>query len=183
MAKRKSKKGFSGASNLCVALAVLMGIAVFVMMFFTNIKETNSDKLVEFSDLFFGRTESASAIGTSLTVTGTFLGFVAYLVVFIAAFFLVLVMLNKKTKYRKIMCFVLGLLMIAGGVVILFIPQLYAGVQNVLKTPTLSGGTTTTLTDKVGTYTLTAMTITSGIVAIVGGVLSIFSLVANKLFK
>ena len=68
--------------------------------------------------------------------------------------------------------------MIAGGVVILFIPQLYAGTQNVVK-----AGTTPTLTDKVGTYTLTAMTITSGIVAIVGGVLSIFSLVANKLFK
>ncbi|MCI6357691.1 MAG: hypothetical protein MR766_03520 [Erysipelotrichaceae bacterium] len=182
MAKRKSKKGFSGASDLCVALSVLMGIAVFVMMFFTNIKETNSDKLVEFSDLFFGKTQSTSGVA-SLTITGTFLGFVAYLVVFIAAFFLVLVMLNKKTKYRKIMCFVLGLLMIAGGVVILFIPQLYAGVQNVVKTPTLSGGATTTLTDKVGTYTLTAMTITSGIVAIVGGVLSIFSLVANKLFK
>lgn len=178
MAKRKSKKGFSGASNLCVALSVLMGIAVFVMMFFTNIKETNSDKLVEFSDLFFGRTQSASGVAASITITGTFLGFIAYLVVFVAAFFLVLVMLNKKTKYHKIMCFVLGLLMIAGGVVILFIPQLYAGTQNVVK-----AGTTTTLTDKVGTYTLTAMTITSGIVAIVGGVLSIFSLVANKLFK
>lgn len=177
MAKRKSKKGFSGAPNLCVALSVLMGIAVFVMMFFTNIKETNSDKLVKFSDLFFGKTQSASGVA-SLTITGTFLGFVAYLVVFIAAFFLVLVILNKKTKYRKIMCFLLGLLMIAGGVVILFIPQLYAGVQNVAK-----AGTTTTLRDKVGTYTLTAMTITSGIVAIVGGVLSIFSLVANKLFK
>ena len=70
--------------------------------------------------------------------------------------------------------------MIAGGIVILLIPQMYAGVQNITKVP---GGNTTIKTDKVGTYALTTMTIISGILAICGGVLSVFSLIANKLFK
>ena len=178
MAKRKSKKSFGGVSNICVALSILMGIAVFVMMFFTNIKETNSDSLIQFKELFFGETKGL------VTVTGTVWGFIAYLVVFISAFFLVLAVLVKDAKSRKLMCFVFGALMIAGGVVILLIPQMYAGMQNVIKTPNvISGGYTTTTTDKVGTYALTTMTIVSGILAICGGVLSVFSLIANKLFK
>lgn len=182
MAKRKSKKSFGGVSNICVALSILMGIAVFVMMFFTNIKETNSDSLIQFKELFFGKT--TTALGVSTTVTGTVLGFIAYLVVFISAFFLVLAVLVKDAKSRKLMCFVFGALMIAGGVVILLIPQMYAGMQNVVKTPNvISGGYTTTTADKVGTYALTTMTIISGILAICGGVLSVFSLIANKLFK
>ena len=43
MAKRKAKNKFGGIANICVALAILMGIAVFVIMFFTNIKETKSE--------------------------------------------------------------------------------------------------------------------------------------------
>lgn len=181
MAKRKSKKSFGGVANIFVALSILMGIAVFVMMFFTNIKETNSDSLIEFKELFFGKTIAVGSIST--TVTGTVLGFIAYLVVFISAFFLILSVLVKDAKSRKLMCFVFGALMIAGGVVILLIPQMYAGMQNVVKTPSLSGGFTTTKADKVGTYALTTMTIISGILAICGGVLSVFSLIANKLFK
>ena len=182
MAKRKSKNKFGGIANICVALAILMGIAVFVIMFFTNIKETNSDSLIQFKELFFGSTSTLA--GVSTTVTGTVFGFIAYLVVFISAFFLVLSLLSKDAKSRKLMCFVFGVLMIAGGVVILLIPQLYSGVQNVVKTPNIiSGGTTVTKVDKVGTYALTTMPIISGILAIAGGVFSVFSLIANKLFK
>lgn len=176
MAKRKAKNKFGGIANICVALAILMGIAVFVMMFFTNIKETNSDSLIQFKELFFGKT--TTALGVTTTITGTIFGFIAYLVVFISAFFLVLSLLSKDAKSRKLMCFVFGVLMIAGGVIILLIPQLYAGMQNVVKT-----GSSSTTIKKVGTYALTAMPIISGILGITGGVLSVFSLIANKLFK
>ena len=96
MAKRKAKNKFGGIANICVALAILMGIAVFVIMFFTNIKETNSDSLIQFKELFFGSTSTLA--GVSTTVTGTVFGFIAYLVVFISAFFLVLSLLSKDAK-------------------------------------------------------------------------------------
>lgn len=168
MAKRKSKKSFGGVANLCLALSFLLGVATFVMTFFAGIQIDLSIKLnVSFPEIFFGSSESFGSATLQLH-KGAILPFIAYIVVFVSALLIVLAAAMKKASFVKLFAFVCGALMIAGGIVILCTPSIFASVNE--------------LGDSLK-ITQNAIGLISGILAICGGALSVFSLIANKLFK
>ena len=169
MAKRKSKKSFGGVANLCLALSFLLGVATFVMTFFAGIQiDLSITKLnVSFPEIFFGSSESFGSATLQLH-KGAILPFIAYIVVFVSALLIVLAAAMKKASFVKLFAFVCGALMIAGGIVILCTPSIFASVNEL-------GDSFKITQNTIG--------LISGILAICGGVLSVFSLIANKLFK
>lgn len=170
MAKKRKAKKNSKIGDLLLALSGMLGIVVFVLMFMTKIRievsfgdyyKGGSD--VAWKDLFFGTTTTIFG-QTQQVAKGTILGFIAYLAILLAGLFSLITMFTKNRNLGAILAFVCGLIMVGFGVVIFFLPNLYASQNGI----------------SVDYVKLTFVPILAGILAVLGGLCSVGGAIAKK---